>query len=200
MMNNFLRISIDREKMYFQLVIVKYTYYYEYNCTNRASIEIFKLKHAVSWIIPRGQVTVTWLRVNVGKIKRKDRAGLQGTSIFVNFTSLGRCYKPGTFNHYEIRITSCCSVVIKPNLQTWPPMMWSFKVDIHTVVEEDATQTKENRGRWGAFARQRVRNQRPTIAISKAHKVGASLPISSLSVANRKIKKLIGLYTLSNPA
>ncbi|CAL7950354.1 unnamed protein product [Xylocopa violacea] len=43
-----------------------------------------------------------------------------------------------------------------------------------------------------------VRNQRPTIAISKALKVRATLPVSSSPATNLKITKLIVLRNLPN--
>lgn len=71
----------------------------------------------------------------------------------------GTRYKPATFNHYEIRITSCCRIVVKPN----PRNLATYDVVFQSRYtrrggEEDAA--KENRDR-GKHLLDGVRNQRP---------------------------------------
>lgn len=65
--------------------------------------------------------------------------------------------------------------------------------------EEDTASAKESRERQKHLL-DGARNQRPTIAISKALKVKATPAAPPSPAGNLKIKKLMGLHTLSNLA
>lgn len=53
-------------------------------------------------------------------------------------------------------------------------MMWSFKVDVNTTLEKDVTASQENRGGRRKHLLDGYRNQRSTVAISKAFEVEAT--------------------------
>lgn len=53
-------------------------------------------------------------------------------------------------------------------------MMWSFKVDVNTTLEKDVTASQENRGGQRKHLLDGYRNQRSTVAISKAFEVEAT--------------------------